>query len=123
LNSADPSSLTYAYALYDLGRALMLSGDPKDAVPLLEQRLKIPNQTSVVQQTLDQAKRAAGIAPASAAPTTSTPAPTGGAPKTQGKPSGPPGHSPGHDHGRGHDKHDGASKSGGAGVPLGPGGD
>ena len=28
--------LTYAYALYDLGRALRLSGDPAAAVPILE---------------------------------------------------------------------------------------
>ena len=28
--------LTYAYALYDLGRALRLSGDPTAAVPILE---------------------------------------------------------------------------------------
>ncbi|HEY3729338.1 MAG TPA: protein kinase [Solirubrobacteraceae bacterium] len=119
LSSADPSSLTYAYALYDLGRALMLSGDPKDAVPVLEQRLKIPDQTPVVQQTLDQAKRAAGIAPAPAAPTTSTSPPAGAAPKTGGKPASPPGHGPGH--GRGHEKHGDAGNSGGAGVPLGGG--
>ena len=72
LREAAPGSLTYAYALYDLGRSLLLSGDPKAAIPLLEQRLKIPNQAGVVRQTLDQALRAAGeaspAAPGGAAP-------------------------------------------------------
>lgn len=57
---ASAGSLTYAYALYDLGRSLVLSGNPKAAVPVLEQRLKIPNQTPVVQQLLDQALRESG---------------------------------------------------------------
>ncbi len=60
LRRPPPSSLTYAYALYDLGRALLLSGDPKAAIPVLEQRLKIPNQTAGRQQTLNQALQAAG---------------------------------------------------------------
>ena len=72
LREAAPGSLTYAYALYDLGRSLLLSGDPKAAIPVLEQRLKIPNQTGLVRQTLDQALRAAGEAspatPGGAAP-------------------------------------------------------
>ena len=33
--AAAPSSLTYAYALYDLGRSLRLAGDPQAAVPIL----------------------------------------------------------------------------------------
>jgi tetratricopeptide (TPR) repeat protein len=83
LSAAKPSDLTYAYALYDLGDALLRSGNPQAAIPVLEQRLKIPNQTAVVQQTLDQARRAAGVAaPSSAAP-----------PRSSG-----PG--AGHDHGR-----------------------
>ncbi len=53
ISSADPTSITYAYGLYDLGVALLKSGDPAAAVPILEQRLKIPNQTPVVQQTLE----------------------------------------------------------------------
>ena len=85
LQAAAPGSLTYAYALYDLGRSLLLSGDPKDAVGVLEQRLKIPNQTGVVQQTLDQALRAAGQTPQQPAP------PQGGAPVGPGK-----GHGNGH---------------------------
>jgi eukaryotic-like serine/threonine-protein kinase len=85
LQAAAPGSLTYAYALYDLGRSLLLAGDPKDAVGVLEQRLKIPNQTGVVQQTLDQALRTAGQTPQQPAP------PQGGAPVGPGK-----GHGNGH---------------------------
>ena len=66
--AAQPGSLTYAYALYDLGDALLLSGNPKAAVPVLEQRLKIPNQTATVQATLNQALQAAGMAPAPPGP-------------------------------------------------------
>jgi tetratricopeptide (TPR) repeat protein len=94
--SADPGSITYAYGLYDLGVALLRSGNPAAAVPILEQRLKIPNQTPVVQQTLDEALQASGQAPAAG--------------KGDGKPKG-------HGHGNGH------AKSGGAGLaPSGPGG-
>jgi serine/threonine-protein kinase len=64
VSAADPSSLTYAYGLYDLGVALLKSGDAASAVPILEQRLKIPNQTGTVRQTLDEALRADGQAPA-----------------------------------------------------------
>ncbi len=83
ISASSPSDLSYAYALYDLGRSLLLSGNAKAAVPVLEQRLKIPNQTSTVQALLNQALRAAGQSPA-----------TGGT-------SLPPGQSPGHDHGHG----------------------
>ncbi|HEY1567461.1 MAG TPA: hypothetical protein VGF68_10605, partial [Solirubrobacteraceae bacterium] len=96
------SSLTYAYGLYDLGVALLRSGDAARAVPILEQRLKIPNQTGVVQQTLNQALQASGQAP--------SPAPG-------------PGH--GHGRGRGHDGGGGPGPSGGAGLspPAAQGGD
>jgi eukaryotic-like serine/threonine-protein kinase len=57
--AADPSSLTYAYALYDLGRSLRLNGDPQAAIPILRQRLEIPNQTDVVRAELDAAIREA----------------------------------------------------------------
>jgi tetratricopeptide (TPR) repeat protein len=87
-----PGSVTYAYALYDLGRSLLLSGDPQAAVPVLQQRLKIPNQTPVVQALLNQALRASGQAPV----TPQQPDP--GA--RQG--SGGVGLPPGFDHGRGH---------------------
>ena len=63
LAAAPHNSLSYAYALYDLGDGLLLSGNPKAAIPVLEQRLKIPNQTQVVQQTLNQALAAAAPQP------------------------------------------------------------
>jgi tetratricopeptide (TPR) repeat protein len=52
--------LTYAYALYNLGRALRLAGRADEAVPILERRLQIPNQTETVQRELDAARAAAG---------------------------------------------------------------
>ncbi len=58
--------LTYAYALYDLGRALRLAGQPAAAVPILERRLQIANQQPTVQGELELARRgAAGPATAS----------------------------------------------------------
>ncbi len=80
---SDPSSLDYAYALFNLGHALRLDGQPEVAIPILEQRLQIPNQTATVQAELDAARAAAGRQP---------PPPPGS--------GGPP-------HGRavGHDKH------------------
>jgi eukaryotic-like serine/threonine-protein kinase len=105
LRGAAPGSLTYAYALYDLGRSLLLSGDPKAAIPLLEQRLKIPNQTGLVRQTLDQALQAAGGAsqatPGGAAPV----GPSNGNGNGNGHgPGGGPGRGPGkgNGHGNGH---------------------
>jgi hypothetical protein len=44
--------LTYAYALYDLGRALELNGEPSAALPVLDQRLQIDNQRDVVAAEL-----------------------------------------------------------------------
>ncbi len=58
--TASPASLTYAYALFDLGRSLRLVGDPRAAVPILWQRLQIPNQTGVVRTELTLALRALG---------------------------------------------------------------
>jgi eukaryotic-like serine/threonine-protein kinase len=60
LGAASPPSLTYAYALFDLGRALLLAGDTKAAVEVLWQRMQIPNQTGVVRAELQQALRALG---------------------------------------------------------------
>ncbi len=57
--TAVPSSLTYAYALYDLGRSLRLNGEPQAAIPILRQRLEIPDQTDVVRAELDAAIREA----------------------------------------------------------------
>jgi eukaryotic-like serine/threonine-protein kinase len=53
------TGLTYAYALFDLGHALRVSGHPDQAIPILEQRLKINNQRDVVKAELDKAKAAA----------------------------------------------------------------
>src|SRR4051794_22028676 len=51
--------LPYAYALYDLGHALRVSGHPDQAIPILEQRMKINNQRGVVQAELNKAKQEA----------------------------------------------------------------
>ncbi len=50
--------LTYAYALYDLGRALQLDGRPAAAIPVLNERLRIDNQRELVAQELELARRA-----------------------------------------------------------------
>ncbi|MBV9802087.1 MAG: protein kinase [Solirubrobacterales bacterium] len=60
VGAAPHGSLTYAYALYDLGRSLRLSGDPKAAVTVLYERLQIPNQTDVVREQLQLALLALG---------------------------------------------------------------
>jgi hypothetical protein len=48
--------LTYAYALYDLGRALRLDGQSRAAVGVLSERLQIDNQRAIVRRELTQAK-------------------------------------------------------------------
>jgi serine/threonine protein kinase len=100
VSASDPGSLTYAYALYDLGRSLVLGGDPGGAIPVLQRRLKIPNQTDVVRQMLNQALQAAGQAPQQST-TQTTPAPPTS--------SHGPGHSKGH-----------AGPTGGAGLAPAP---
>ncbi len=72
ISAAAPGSLTYAYGLYDLGRSLYLSGNPGGAVPILEQRLKIRNQSGVVRQALNQALHASGQVPARLTPSRSS---------------------------------------------------
>lgn len=57
---ANEPCLTYAYALYDLGRALLLSGAPAAAVGVLEHRLQIENQQPVVAAELASARRQLG---------------------------------------------------------------
>jgi|GEM_PF-5823674 len=52
--------LTYAYALYDLGRALRLSGRAADAVPILERRLAIDDHRQIVAAELRLARRGRG---------------------------------------------------------------
>jgi eukaryotic-like serine/threonine-protein kinase len=51
--------LNYAYALFNLGKSLRLAGRPEEAVPVLEQRLQIPNQTETVRAELERAKQEA----------------------------------------------------------------
>ncbi len=76
--AASPSSLTYAYALFDLGHSLRMAGDPQAAAVVLQKRLAIPNQTEVVRQELQLTLRELG-ARAQTAP-------------TGGTGTGPPGH-------------------------------
>jgi eukaryotic-like serine/threonine-protein kinase len=52
--------LSYAYALFNLGNALRLSGRPEEAIPVLEKRLEIPNQTGTVEAELAAAREEAG---------------------------------------------------------------
>ncbi len=52
--------LSYAYALFNLGNALRLSGHPEEAIPVLEKRLEIPNQTGTVEEELEAARAEAG---------------------------------------------------------------
>ena len=54
------TDLNFAYALFNLGHALRMAGHPEEAIPILEQRLDIPNQTQTVQTELDAARAAAG---------------------------------------------------------------
>ncbi|HEU4739580.1 MAG TPA: serine/threonine-protein kinase [Solirubrobacterales bacterium] len=57
---AGTEDLEYAYALFNLGNALRLSGRPAEAIPVLEQRLEIPNQQSEVREELEAAVAEAG---------------------------------------------------------------
>jgi serine/threonine protein kinase len=56
------SDINYAYALYNLGNALRLSGHPEEAIPVLERRLEIPDQRSTVEAELARARAEAGAA-------------------------------------------------------------
>jgi hypothetical protein len=53
----DDIHLQYAY--FSLGKALRLSGRPDDAIPVLELRLKNPDQKATVQAELDKARKEA----------------------------------------------------------------
>jgi eukaryotic-like serine/threonine-protein kinase len=74
LAAAAPGSLTHAYALFDLGRLLRLSGDSRAAAAILQKRLQIPNQTDVVRHELELALRARGAAAKSSGGAAATPA-------------------------------------------------
>jgi serine/threonine protein kinase len=52
--------LEYAYALFNLGNALRLSGRSTEAIAVLERRLEIPNQTEAVEEELAAARAEAG---------------------------------------------------------------
>jgi serine/threonine protein kinase len=54
--SPETEDLDYAYALFNLGNALRLSGRPEEAIPILERRLEIPNQTGTVREELAAAR-------------------------------------------------------------------
>jgi Flp pilus assembly protein TadD len=60
LAAAPRGSLTYAYALFDLGHSLRLAGDPRQAAQVLWQRMQIPNQTGVVRTELQLALQELG---------------------------------------------------------------
>jgi tetratricopeptide (TPR) repeat protein len=53
---AGSEETAYAYALFNLGDALRLSGRPEEAIPVLERRMEIPNQTEVVRRELEAAQ-------------------------------------------------------------------
>ncbi|MEK6253003.1 MAG: serine/threonine-protein kinase [Actinomycetota bacterium] len=54
------SDVNYAYALFNLGHALRLAGQPQQAIPVLEQRLQISDQSGAVAQELAAAEQEAG---------------------------------------------------------------
>ena len=60
LQPTSEACLTYAYALYDLGRALRLDGNPAGAVPVLQRRLQIENQRPIVRAQLQLARAETG---------------------------------------------------------------
>jgi eukaryotic-like serine/threonine-protein kinase len=55
--------LDYAYALFNLGNALRLSGRPEEAIPVLERRQEIPDQEDEVRRELEAAYAEAGEPP------------------------------------------------------------
>jgi serine/threonine-protein kinase len=57
----DRKSINYAYSLYNLGWALQLSGRPADAIPYLQERLRISNYArGTVQRLLRLCEKQAG---------------------------------------------------------------
>jgi hypothetical protein len=58
IEPASESCLTFAYALYDLGRALRLQGHDSEAVTVLSERLRIDNQRPTVEHELELARGA-----------------------------------------------------------------
>jgi hypothetical protein len=64
LRPASEACLTYAYALYDLGRALAAEGRSAEAAFVLEQRLRIANQRDAVAAELQRVRDGARTPPA-----------------------------------------------------------
>jgi tetratricopeptide (TPR) repeat protein len=58
IEPASEACLTFAYALYDLGRALRLEGHQSQAIAILSERLRIDNQRETVQRELERARGA-----------------------------------------------------------------
>jgi tetratricopeptide (TPR) repeat protein len=58
MEPASEACLTFAYALYDLGRALRLDGHHAEAVSVLSERLRIDNQRPTVAHELELARSA-----------------------------------------------------------------
>jgi serine/threonine protein kinase len=56
---AGTEDANYAYALFNLGNAMRLSGRAEEAIPVLERRLEIPNQTEIVRRELNAARQEA----------------------------------------------------------------
>jgi tetratricopeptide (TPR) repeat protein len=56
----DSTEIDYAYALFNLGKALNRSGNAAAAIPYLEKRLNWSNQRGVVKQELRLARQNAG---------------------------------------------------------------
>jgi eukaryotic-like serine/threonine-protein kinase len=58
------SEIGYAYALYNLGNALRLSGRPAEAIPFLQERLQVSNyKRGIVEKELRTAQQQAGQKP------------------------------------------------------------
>jgi hypothetical protein len=58
IEPASEPCLTFAYALYDLGRALRLQGRDSEAIAVLSERLRIDNQRPTVEHELELARGA-----------------------------------------------------------------
>jgi len=82
------ADLTCAYALFNLGHALRLSGRPGEAIPILERRSQFADQPEVVQRELDEARSQAGQGAGGGMP-----APSGAADKGKSKSKGKGGES------------------------------
>ncbi|MCW2984264.1 MAG: serine/threonine protein kinase, partial [Conexibacter sp.] len=68
----DTSSIDYVYSLYNYGWALRLAGRPAEAIPYLQERLRISSyKRGVVAKELQTAQAAAGVAPTGAGDATS----------------------------------------------------